>query len=193
MNNLDRYQPIFNEADYPPPPGETPVPQKKQPAPVPQPPVVVEPIQKKRGSQAVAPVIKRPVKRKRRGGQPGNSNAVKHGLYIHHKTVRNTNPIEKAALFDLTDHIQALKNSLKLLYELGLKSTDLHEVNDTVRSLSLGSIALNRLINTHEAYSAVPLPDDLLGIDYYDESFQLEDYIDPPLEEIEAKLKELGA
>jgi hypothetical protein len=171
MNNLDRYQPIFNEADYPPPPGETPASHKKQPAPVPQLPIVAQPAQGKIDSQGVAPVIKRPVKRKK-GGQPGNSNAVKHGLYVHHKTVRNTNPIEKAALYDLTDHIQALKTYLKLLYDLGLKSTDLHEVNDTVRSLSIGSIALNRLINTHEAYSAVPLPDDLLGIDYYDESFQ---------------------
>jgi hypothetical protein len=30
------------------------------------------------------------------GNSPGNSNALKHGLYIHHKRIRNTNPIEKA-------------------------------------------------------------------------------------------------
>jgi hypothetical protein len=30
------------------------------------------------------------------GNSPGNSNAFKHGLNIHHKRIRNTNPIEKA-------------------------------------------------------------------------------------------------
>jgi hypothetical protein len=43
---------------------------------------------------------------KRKPGAPkGNTNALKHGLYVHHKRIRNTNPIEKAALYDLTEHI----------------------------------------------------------------------------------------
>jgi hypothetical protein len=123
----------------------------------------------------------------------GNINALKHGLYVHHKRIRNTNPIEKAALYDLTDHIKSLKAYLLHLYELAAKSPDLEAVNGTLRSLSLGFIALTRLITLHDAKSAIPLPDDLLGINYYDEKYRSDEYKDPTFAEIEAKLKELGA
>jgi hypothetical protein len=65
------------------------------------------------------------LKKEKKGGQPGNSNALKHGLYVHHKRIRNINPIEKAALYDLTEHIRYMKDYLKHLYELGSKSTNL--------------------------------------------------------------------
>jgi hypothetical protein len=76
---------------------------------------------------------------------------------------------------------------------LAAKSTDLEAVNEAFRSLSLGSIALTRLIAVHEANSALSLPDVLLGINYYDEKYASENYEDPSLEEIAIKLKELGA
>jgi hypothetical protein len=41
--------------------------------------------------------------RKKVGAPLGNTNAAKHGLYVHHKHIRNTSPIEKATLYDLTD------------------------------------------------------------------------------------------
>jgi hypothetical protein len=131
--------------------------------------------------------------KKKRGAPLGNTNALKHGLYVHHKRIRNTNPIEKAALYDLTDHIRSLKAYLLHLYELAAKSPDLEVVNGTLRSLSLGCIALTRLIAVHEANSTLPLPDDLLGINYYDEKYRSDEYKDPTFAEIEAKLKELGA
>jgi hypothetical protein len=76
---------------------------------------------------------------------------------------------------------------------LAAKSPDLEVVNGTLRSLSLGCIALTRLIAVHEANSTLPLPDDLLGINYYDEKYRSDEYKDPTFAEIEAKLKELGA
>jgi hypothetical protein len=66
-------------------------------------------------------------------------------------------------------------------------------VNGTLRSLSLGCIALTRLIAVHETNSSIPLPDDLLGINYFDENYRSDEYKDPTFAEIEAKLKELGA
>jgi len=88
---------------------------------------------------------------KKKAGAPlGNTNALKQGLYVHHKHIHNTSPIEKATLYDLTDHIKSLKTYLLHLYDLAVKSTDLEEVNETLRSLSVGCIALTRLIAVHE-------------------------------------------
>ena len=133
-----------------------------------------------------------PIKRKR-GGQLGNKNALKYGLYIHHRHLRNTTPIEKSMLYDLTDHIKELKKYLHRLFELGTKSDSLEFVNETLRVLSVGCFALARLITLHDANSAIPLENDLLGVDYYDPNYQPENYKDPSFEEIEKKLKELGA
>jgi hypothetical protein len=74
---------------------------------------------------------------------------------------------------------------------LGIKSTDLGEANDTLRSLLLGCLALGRLIGVHEIHSSIPLPDDLAGVNYYDENCDPAEYMDPSFKGIEAKLKSL--
>jgi YD repeat-containing protein len=129
--------------------------------------------------------------KRKRGAQKGNTNALKHGLYVHHQTIRNTNPVEKAALYDLTDHIQHMKDYLVHLYEIGMKSTELEEINNTARSLAVGYIALGRLIHIHDANSSISLPDDLLGVDFNDDDYRPELYQDPSLAEIVSKLKKL--
>jgi YD repeat-containing protein len=155
-------------------------------------------IQKKRGrvgvgeAEAGAPRFDESFKKKR-GAQPGNTNALKHGLYVHHRAIRNTNPVEKAALYDLTDHIQHMKDYLVHLYEIGMKSTKLEEINNTARSLAVGYIALGRLIHIHDANSSISLPDDLLGVDLDDEDYRPGPYQDPSLAEIVSKLKKLIA
>jgi len=129
--------------------------------------------------------------KRKRGAQKGNTNALKHGLYVHHMRIRNTTPIEKAALYDLTDHIQHLKEYLLRLYEIGMKSTDLEEINNTTRSLAVGYIALGRLIHIHDDYSSIPLPDDLLGVDFDDGSYHSDLYRDPSVADVVSKLKKL--
>ena len=131
--------------------------------------------------------------KKKRGAPFGNTNALKHGLYVHHRQIRNTSPIEKAALYDLTDHINSLKVYLQHLFELGSKATELEVANDTLRALAVGCNALTRLISLHEINSGIPLSDDLIGVNYYDPNYRSEDYVDPSFAEIEAKLKALGA
>ena len=108
-------------------------------------------------------------------------------------TIRNTTPVEKAALYDLTDHIQHMKDYLLRLYEIGMKSTDLEEMNNTTRSLAVGYIALGRLIHVHDSHSSIPLPDDLLGVDYYDENYRRDLYQDPTVADIVSKLEKLIA
>ncbi len=89
--------------------------------------------------------VKRP-----RGGQPGNHNAQKHGLYLHGRAIYNTNPIERAQLFDLREIVKQFKEYMEVNYKKGLKAETLAEVNETMRSLSLAAMALTRLMNTHD-------------------------------------------
>jgi hypothetical protein len=77
-----------------------------------------------------------PLKR-RRGGQPGNLNALKHGLYIEGRSVRNTTPVERAQLFDLNDIIKHLKDYINATYEKGLQNRTIAEYNETLRTLAM--------------------------------------------------------
>lgn len=99
---------------------------------------------------------------KRRGGQPGNLNALKHGLYIEGRSIRNTNPIEKARLYDLNVVIAQLKDYIAVTYEQGLKNRTIDEFNDTLRAMALASMGLTRLIGLHNTYQNFNLPSDLV-------------------------------
>jgi hypothetical protein len=113
-----------------------------------------------------------PIKlRKKRGAQPGNRNSLKHGLYIQSSHVRNTNPIEKAVLYDLSDSIKYAKDYMRFLYEMGLKTTSIYEANDTMRSLAISMVGLCRLINVHNRFSAIPLPAEMMHFDDTEPTF----------------------
>lgn len=101
---------------------------------------------------------------KKRGGQPGNLNALKHGLYLANNRIYNTNPIERSQLCDFSALIEHFKTYSERLYALGMKSNDLAEVNMTLRSLALAGMALTRLINTHNEFSDIRL-----SSEFYDE------------------------
>jgi hypothetical protein len=98
---------------------------------------------------------------RRRGGQPGNCNAVKHGLYIDGSRLRNTTPVEQAVLFDVNDIITAIKDYMRYTYETGLNTKNLTEINETMRSLSLAAMGLTRLINAHSLHINTYLPENL--------------------------------
>ena len=100
----------------------------------------------------------RPLAQKRRGGQPGNLNALKHGLYLEGHRIRNTNPIERASLFDISNLINYIKDYMNHTYEAGLNTKDLAEINETMRSLSLAGMSLTRLIAMHDQHISSPLP-----------------------------------
>ena len=102
-----------------------------------------------------------PPKRKR-GGQPGNLNGLKHGLYIEGRSIRNTTPIERAQLFDLNDIIVHFKDYMNSLYEQGLKCKTIDEFNDTMHSMSLAATALTRMMNLHNQFQNSSLPVDFV-------------------------------
>jgi hypothetical protein len=113
----------------------------------------------------------KPKPKLKRGGQPGNHNQLVHGLYIQNSHVRNTNPIEKSALYDLSDHIKYIKDYMRFLYEKGLKAASIYETIDTMRSLSMASLGVCRLITTHNIYSSIPLPAEMMHFDDTESTF----------------------
>lgn len=89
---------------------------------------------------------------RRRGGQPGNLNHLKHGLYIEGKSIRNTTPIERAQLCDLNLIITRTKDYINRLYEEGLKCKTIAEYNLTMHNISSAAMALTRLISIHNQF-----------------------------------------
>ncbi|MBA4385410.1 MAG: hypothetical protein C0410_11790 [Anaerolinea sp.] len=100
--------------------------------------------------------------KRKRGAPPGNLNALKHGLYIEGRSIRNTTPIERAQLTDLIDIINHLKHYINVTYEEGLKSKTIDQFNETLRSISIASSGLYRLINLHNQFQNTSLPSDFV-------------------------------
>jgi hypothetical protein len=103
-----------------------------------------------------------PEGRRRRGAQPGNLNALKHGLYIEGRSIRNTTPIERAELFDLNDIINYAKKFILANYIEGLKSKNLDELNISSRSISSHLGGLGRLMTLHNQFQNSSLPTDFV-------------------------------
>jgi len=100
------------------------------------------------------------VDKKKKGGQPGNLNALKHGLYVQGNAIYNTSPLERAQLFDLNNAVLQYKDYINLTYQNGVKQTDMDKINETMRNLSLAAIALTRLLHAYDHGRTSMLPFD---------------------------------
>jgi len=81
-----------------------------------------------------------------RGGQPGNTNALKHGRYLAGYRLRNSAQVE-VHIPDIDELIEKIKRSIQVTFEAGLQADNLADSNQALRSISMGVIALIRLIN----------------------------------------------
>ncbi len=99
---------------------------------------------------------------RRRGGQPGNLNHLKHGLYIESRSIRNTTAIERAQMTDLIQIITRTKDFINRLYEEGLKCKTIAEYNLTMHNISSAAMALTRLISIHIQFQNTSLPSDFI-------------------------------
>ena len=101
------------------------------------------------------------VAKRRPGGQPGNLNALKHGLYVQGSGIYNTNPVERAMLFDFNTALIHLKDFFDYTFENGLKKTSMSEINETLRTLSIASLAMVRIADFHDHHIYSGLPNNL--------------------------------
>ena len=84
--------------------------------------------------------------KRKRGGQPGNTNALKHGRYLAGYRLRNAAEA-KIDLPDIDELIERIKVSIQYNFEIGIHTDNLAESNQALRSISLAAIGLGRLIN----------------------------------------------
>ncbi len=86
------------------------------------------------------------VQKRRRGAQPGNTNALKHGRYLAGYRLRNAAALDVSPP-DIDELIERIRISIQHNFEIGLQADNLAESNQVLRSLSLAAIGLVRLIN----------------------------------------------
>ena len=84
--------------------------------------------------------------KRRRGGQPGNTNALKNGLYLAGYRLRSSARVE-AHIPDIDDLVEKLKRSIQITFEASMDSGNLAESTEALRSLSMAVNGLIRLIN----------------------------------------------
>jgi hypothetical protein len=59
------------------------------------------------------PRIHQPPPKKRRGGQPGNANAIKHGFYTRHFRGQEIKVLDQLPVAELQDEMEALRAFLR--------------------------------------------------------------------------------
>jgi hypothetical protein len=92
-----------------------------------------------------------PPAKKKRGGQPNNRNALKHGFYAR--------GFDRAILKDLTirdpqldDEILLLRVFIRRVYERTQRSDSSAEDINTLRALALASLTIGRLIKINQGF-----------------------------------------
>jgi hypothetical protein len=87
---------------------------------------------------------------RRRGGQPGNHNALKHGFYSRAFHKVDLTDLDASDLSGLLDEIKLLRVSLRQLVDYGRCVETFSEALAFMRMLCLAGATLNRLIKTQK-------------------------------------------
>jgi hypothetical protein len=99
---------------------------------------------------------------RRRGGQPGNTNSLKHGFYARKLPRRDRADWQNYQFTGLKEETQMLRFVIRRLVELSDANQDLEKEISLLRVLSLALISLTRLLRT----------DQLLGASQFDNELQ---------------------
>ncbi len=91
--------------------------------------------------------------KRRRGAQPGNLNALKHGFYLNHSNLRGAAPLRAADLDSVSDAITAIREHIRRTSEMKMDHVTLEEVSEATRSLALAGLALVRLFHIQQAFA----------------------------------------
>ena len=82
------------------------------------------------------------VPRRKRGGQPGNTNALKHGFYSRRFNKIETQDLESSNLDDLSGEIALLRVFTRRVFEL---AQDVDDLDRAVHLLSVFSLSVGKL------------------------------------------------
>jgi hypothetical protein len=89
---------------------------------------------------------------RRRGGAPrGNTNALKHGFYSRRFRKSEADDLEQTSFTGLRDEIAMLRVCLRRIVEWGAAIKDFSDAMTFMRTISLGTGSLSRLISIQKA------------------------------------------
>ena len=86
-----------------------------------------------------------------RGGQPGNTNALRHGFYSRNWKYRDCKGLEDVDPVSLTDEIALMRVCIRRLSESIAAAASYEEQLRFIRTLSHAIYALNRMVRTQKA------------------------------------------
>lgn len=86
---------------------------------------------------------------RRRGGQPGNSNAQKHGFYASKLPQSDRTALDTSEFSGLTEEISLLRALIRRVDSLTPPPDDYYANLESLRVLCLATTALSRLVRTH--------------------------------------------
>ncbi len=94
------------------------------------------------------PASSPPPSRRRRGAQPGNRNALKHGYYAGRFKRTDLNAYRSYRFAGVTEEIALLRLFIRRLVNLGVEDPNFSQSVNLLRVISLAVVSLDRLIKT---------------------------------------------
>src|SRR5574341_294497 len=88
------------------------------------------------------------------GGQPGNTNAIKHGFYSPRLHQDQDGTLEDASFNDIRNEIALLRGSIRRAVEWSANIQSLPDALSFLRILALASASLSRLVRTQQAIAS---------------------------------------
>ena len=92
----------------------------------------------------------------KRGGQPCNRNAFKHGYYARNLGLISPTKLDEIELRNLLGEAAMLKDYMYILYNCNLAVRDSAVLADTLRGLALAGMALARMLQVHNHIRILP-------------------------------------
>ena len=100
--------------------------------------------------------------RRHGGGQPGNTNALKHGFYTRRFHKRDISGVETTSLKNLTEEIALIRIFIRRMVESAVQEPDYYNDIDILRAICLASGTITRVIKAQTFINSEPT-------DFYDD------------------------
>ncbi len=88
--------------------------------------------------------------KRRRGAQPGNINALRHGFYARNLGMMSPSQYSEKEMRNLLGEAAMLKDYMFILYNKNIESTDSAVLSETLRALSMAGISLARVLMVYD-------------------------------------------
>jgi hypothetical protein len=99
---------------------------------------------------------------KKRGAQPGNLNALKHGFYTRRIPRADLTSLDTTQFNGLEEEIAMLRLLTRRLIDLSADALTLPEINDLLRTYCLACLTLTRLVKTQHLLAPQSLSDEAI-------------------------------